>query len=64
VLVAGVIGSAVIPALIANAFYLPHHLLAQPAGDDEALAIAEFEDEPVPPNGDTRPTRSIKAPVS
>jgi len=26
-LVAGVIGSAVIPTLIANAFYLPHHLL-------------------------------------
>ena len=26
-LVAAVIGSAVIPTLIANAFYLPHHLL-------------------------------------
>ena len=45
VLVAGVIGSAVIPTLIANAFYLPHHLLPQPAGDDEALAIAEFDEE-------------------
>jgi Kef-type K+ transport system membrane component KefB len=64
VLVAGVIGSAVIPTLIANAFYLPHHLLPQPAGDDEALAIAEFEDEPVSANGETGPTRSIKTPVS
>ena len=64
VLVAGVIGSAVIPTLIANAFYLPHHLLPQPAGDDEALAIAEFEDEPAAPNGEARPTRSIKTPVS
>jgi glutathione-regulated potassium-efflux system ancillary protein KefC len=63
VLVAAVIGSAVIPTLIANAFYLPHHLLPQPAGDDEALAIAEFEDEPPAPNGETGPTRSIKAPV-
>jgi len=26
-LVAAVIGSAVIPTIIANAFYLPHHLL-------------------------------------
>src|SRR5690349_13283178 len=42
--VAGVIGSAVVPTLIANAFFLPHHLLPQPAGDDEALAIAEFEE--------------------
>jgi len=50
--------------LIANAFYLPHHLLPQPAGDDEALAIAEFEDEPAAPNGEARPTRSIKTPVS
>jgi glutathione-regulated potassium-efflux system ancillary protein KefC len=64
VLVAGVIGSAVIPTLIANAVYLPHHLLPQPAGDDEALAIAEFEDEPAAPNGEPRPTRSIKTPVS
>jgi hypothetical protein len=28
--------------------------LPQPAGDDEALAIAEFEDEPVPPNGEVK----------
>jgi hypothetical protein len=27
ILVAGVVGSAVIPTLIANAFYLPRHLL-------------------------------------
>jgi Kef-type K+ transport system membrane component KefB len=30
ILVAGVIGSAVIPTLIANAFYLPRHLLPEP----------------------------------
>jgi glutathione-regulated potassium-efflux system ancillary protein KefC len=29
-LVAAVIGSAVIPTIIANAFYLPHHLLPEP----------------------------------
>jgi Kef-type K+ transport system membrane component KefB len=45
ILVAGVIGSAVIPTLIANAFFLPRYLLPQPAGDDEALAIAEFDEE-------------------
>jgi glutathione-regulated potassium-efflux system ancillary protein KefC len=45
VLVAGVIGSAVIPTLIANAFFLPRYLLPQPAVDDEALAIAEFDEE-------------------
>ena len=32
ILVAVVIGSAVIPTLIANAFYLPRHLLPKPAG--------------------------------
>ena len=30
ILVAGVIGSAVVPTLIANAFYLPRHLLPEP----------------------------------
>ena len=30
-LVAAVIGSAVIPTLIANAFFLPHHLLPNAA---------------------------------
>src|SRR5581483_5976469 len=34
ILVAVVIGSAVIPTLIANAFYLPKHLLPKP--EDEA----------------------------
>ncbi|HUD84912.1 MAG TPA: cation:proton antiporter [Xanthobacteraceae bacterium] len=37
ILVAGVIGSAVIPTLIANAFYLPRHLL--PERQDEAKRI-------------------------
>ena len=37
ILVAGVIGSAVVPTLIANAFYLPHHLL--PDRKEEAERI-------------------------
>ena len=32
ILVAAVIGSAVIPTLIANAFYLPRHLLPDASG--------------------------------
>jgi len=59
ILVAGVIGSAVVPTLIANAFFLPHHLLPQPAGDDEALAIAEFEEEPPAPVRKLEPTQPI-----
>jgi Kef-type K+ transport system membrane component KefB len=43
ILVAGVIGSAVIPTLIANAFYLPRHLLAgldtEEPGEEAAGAI-------------------------
>jgi glutathione-regulated potassium-efflux system ancillary protein KefC len=39
ILVAAVIGSAVVPTLIANAFYLPHHLLPE---------TAEGEAEPQP----------------
>ena len=39
---AAVIGSAVVPTLIANAFWLPHHLLpADELGVDEALAGAD-----------------------
>jgi Kef-type K+ transport system membrane component KefB len=38
-LIAAVIGSAVVPTLIANAFFLPHHLLTHrgngPAGEAE-----------------------------
>jgi glutathione-regulated potassium-efflux system ancillary protein KefC len=38
--VAAVIGSAVVPTLIANAFYLPHHLLPETAeGEAEPIAI-------------------------
>jgi len=41
-LVAAVIGSAVIPTLIANAFFLPRHLLprAEPAGGGQQAAAA------------------------
>jgi glutathione-regulated potassium-efflux system ancillary protein KefC len=44
-LVAAVIGSAVIPTIIANAFYLPRHLLpdappeAKPAREQEAIPL-------------------------
>jgi len=38
-LVAAVIGSAVIPTLIANAFYLPRHLL--PASEADEAGVAE-----------------------
>jgi len=41
-LVAAVILSAVIPTVIANAFYLPRHLLAEPANDpSETLAATQ-----------------------
>ena len=40
VLVAAVIGSAVIPTLIANAFFLPRHLLPQAPEPDELLELA------------------------
>ena len=40
ILVAAVIGSAVVPTLIANAFYLPHHLLPE-------TAEGEAEPEPI-----------------
>jgi len=56
---AGVIGSAVIPTLIANAFFLPRHLLPQPVGDDEALAIAEFDEESTDRPKQLEPTQSI-----
>jgi glutathione-regulated potassium-efflux system ancillary protein KefC len=38
-LVAAVIGSAVVPTLIANAFYLPKHLLPEEVQED-APAVA------------------------
>jgi glutathione-regulated potassium-efflux system ancillary protein KefC len=37
-LVAAVIGSAVVPTIIANAFYLPHHLLSKTEPTEEAAA--------------------------
>jgi glutathione-regulated potassium-efflux system ancillary protein KefC len=37
ILVAGVIGSAVIPTMIANAFYLPRHLLTGPEEENRAV---------------------------
>jgi Kef-type K+ transport system membrane component KefB len=38
-LVAAVIGSAVIPTVIANAFYLPHHLIPKPEAEPHAEPI-------------------------
>jgi glutathione-regulated potassium-efflux system ancillary protein KefC len=40
ILVAGVIGSAVVPTLIANAFYLPHHLLPEPEPKQATTAVS------------------------
>jgi Kef-type K+ transport system membrane component KefB len=45
-LVATVIASAVIPTVIANAFYLPHHLL--PKAEPEKLATQTGEGTPLP----------------
>ena len=45
-LVAAVIGSAVIPAIIANAFYLPHHLL--PKREPEAASAGSTGATPAP----------------
>ena len=45
ILVAGVIGSAVVPTLIANAFYLPHHLLPEPEPEqvtNETVGVASL----------------------
>ena len=42
-LIAAVIGSAVVPTLIANAFFLPHHLVAQP---DASAAVATTATDP------------------
>lgn len=42
ILVAGVVASAVVPTLIANAFYLPHHLLPETAeGEAEPLRTGD-----------------------
>jgi len=44
-LIAAVIGSAIVPTLIANAFFLPHHLLRRAERGGEGLAAhAEAED--------------------
>jgi len=40
ILVAGVIGSAVVPTLIANAFYLPRHLFPEPEPEETVPASA------------------------
>jgi hypothetical protein len=49
-LVAAVIASAVIPTMIANAFYLPHHLLPKTADPEPPLAQV-----PTAPVGASRP---------
>jgi Kef-type K+ transport system membrane component KefB len=51
-LIAAVIGSAVVPTLIANAFYLPRHLL--PRAKDKTLSTSETGSKVRPiPEGDT-----------
>jgi glutathione-regulated potassium-efflux system ancillary protein KefC len=45
-LVAAVIGSAVIPTMIANAWFMPRHLLPAPEGDKAASAAVRRSDAP------------------
>jgi glutathione-regulated potassium-efflux system ancillary protein KefC len=47
-LVAAVIGSAVVPTLIANAFYLPRHLLPKPAQDPVGAVTSLPTPQPTP----------------
>jgi len=44
-LIAAVVGSAVIPTLIANAFFLPRHLLETAPKDNGAVAVANNSNE-------------------
>jgi Kef-type K+ transport system membrane component KefB len=46
VVVAGVVASAVVPTLIANAFFLPHHLL--PSEEPEPVELPSAEPSPAP----------------
>ena len=47
-LVAAVIGSAVVPTLIANAFYLPRHLLTNSVNDNAEAEVAPVPGAPTP----------------
>ena len=47
-LVAAVIGSAVVPTLIANAFYLPRHLLTNSVNDNAEAEVAPVTGAPAP----------------
>ena len=42
-LIAAVIGSAVLPTLVANAFFLPRYLLPKPSPEPEAASAAARE---------------------
>jgi hypothetical protein len=42
-LIAAVIGSAVLPTLVANAFFLPRYLLPKPSPEPEAASAAVRE---------------------
>lgn len=58
-LVAAVIGSAVLPTLIANAFFLPHHLLPTTAGElTPAVATVATGGEPRRPESPKRKRRT------
>ena len=55
-LVAAVIGSAVVPTLIANAFFLPHHLLPSPEGAGGSAAVTPLPaSEPSPTSAGNSP---------
>jgi Kef-type K+ transport system membrane component KefB len=42
-LIASVIASAVIPTLVANAFFIPHYLLPKPAGQELSSGVVAAE---------------------
>jgi hypothetical protein len=52
-LIAAVIGSAIVPTLIANAFFLPHHLLPREGARDA-------ETTPLPATPSTTASRELK----
>jgi glutathione-regulated potassium-efflux system ancillary protein KefC len=47
-LIAAVIGSAVVPTLIANAFFLPHHLIRQARAEALGEAASSVPAKPAP----------------
>jgi hypothetical protein len=47
-IVAAVVASAVVPTLIANAFFLPHHLLPKAGREAESTGTPALQPQEVP----------------